>query len=171
VDLSKAFDKVVREVAIGWPQYLEADKIDHLVKLGIPKEHAAMVAESIDSNGCVFTQLKVHPRVIELMSSLHTKSWFCVGEGDAGHMIVEKGGRQGCRFGGKIFNTCYGVALYEFRDLLRVHGVETRIRWDSNMSIWQAPGQSTSDSVPFVDVTLVDDEAIIITASVPATLN
>ena len=86
-------------------------------------------------------------------------------------MLVEEGGRQGCRFGGKIFNTSYAVALYEFRDQLREYGVETRMHRNNGMSIWQGPSDVKNDTVPVVDVTFVDDEAIVIMASVPATLN
>ena len=103
IDLIKAFDFAIRELAIGWPQLSEMSHVDHLCNLGLSRDRAQTVAGDIDSNGCILDQLQAHPHIIQMVSSLHTKSWFQFGSA-ADVLVVEKGGRQGCRFGGKLFN-------------------------------------------------------------------
>ena len=58
------------------------DKVNFLQELGLSQEHSLQVASEIDSSGCVLEQLNAHPHVIKLVASLHTYSWFRVGESE-----------------------------------------------------------------------------------------
>jgi hypothetical protein len=125
LDLTKAFDFALREVVIGWPQYHQADKVEYMQSLGLSAEQAADVAEQVDQ-GAVFDQIRVHRHVTRLTTSLHTGSWFTVGNH---HLSVAKGGRQGCRLGAKIFNLAYEKPLARFRQEMSSKGIITRIRF------------------------------------------
>ena len=102
---------------------------------------------------------------------MHTHSWFTV-NGSSEHLIVGKGGRQGCRFGGVLFNLSYAKALKTLYQRASEEGIVLMIRHRPGA----APGAETSEEipsedVPVFDVTFVDDEAIVITAAVPSTLS
>ena len=75
------------------------DRINDLCLLGLSTEQAQVIAREINENGCVLTQMKVHQLIRELITSLHTGTWF-EHEGCDGALHVRKGTRQGCRFGG-----------------------------------------------------------------------
>ena len=129
---------------------------------------------SIDNRGCILEQLNVHPHIVELVASLHSSSWFRVGN-SCEFIVSAKGGRQGCRFGGKLFNLVYAEAADEARRRLSDEGIVLRVPW------WKgAPPNSTdtpwtpnadSRTVPVIDVFFVDDRAYALVASSLATLN
>ena len=117
----------------------------------------------------------VHPHVQELLTSMHSQSWFTFG-GRPEHLIVSKGGRQGCRVGGILFNLSYARALKTLYMRAKDEGIVLVVRYLPGA----APGTTAPllphapvdhDSVPVFDVTFVDDDAIILTAAVPATLS
>eukprot|EP00973_Karenia_brevis_P044961 6225913-Karenia_brevis.AAC.1 len=110
IDLIKAFDTIIRELAIGWPQFSCDDRIGYLCSIGLSAAHAADVTRDIENNGSVLHQLGCHPHIIELLRSLHSNTWFKHGDCEEA-IISRKGVRQGCRFGSKIFNLLYGKAL------------------------------------------------------------
>ena len=112
VDLVKAFDRVIRELVLGWPQGCTEDHVAYLCSLGLPEKHAREIASIIDK-GVVLDEICVHPHIKELLASMHTKSWFKV-SGGSEYLVVGKGGRQGCMFGGILFNLLYAKALKEF---------------------------------------------------------
>ena len=76
IDLTKAFDLVVREFALGWPTYSFDSKRGLLIRLGIPDEHADEAVRSIDSDGPLLAQAGVDYHSIDLLNSLHSNSWF-----------------------------------------------------------------------------------------------
>ena len=169
IDLIKAFDFAIRELAIGWPQLSELSHVDHLCNLGLSRDRAQMVAGDIDSNGCILDQLQAHPHIIQMVSSLHTKSWFQFGSA-ADVLVVEKGGRQGCRFGGKLFNFAYAKALAEVPAKLDKAGIILHLRFADGAPPWGGASFPCNSSVPIIDVVFVDDAAAFVFAGSPATL-
>ena len=109
-----------------------------------------------------------HPHVKDMLASLHTKSWFKVGQSDR-FLVVSKGGRQGCRFGGVIFNMSYTRASRQFQKEIEEAGIATKIRIHSS-HVFSTTVVDDGDEVIILDVTFVDDEAIAIVASVPTTM-
>ena len=112
VDLVKAFDRIIRELALGWSHCRVENRLDHLASLGLSKTRAQEVIEMVDRDGCIFKRQGLKPRILELVNSLHSGSWFKVGN-------ECKGCRQGCRFGGKLFNLIYADALVEVNAILK----------------------------------------------------
>ena len=76
IDLSKAFDYVIRELALGWPKYDYTDKYKLLVDLGIPKSHVEDIIKSIDEDRPLLERAGVPNHIIHLLNSLHCNSWF-----------------------------------------------------------------------------------------------
>ena len=68
IDLEKAFDKIVREIALGWPSYPYGSKTELLVLLGIPAEEAGRIIQLIDVDGPLLSQAGVHPHAVSLMN-------------------------------------------------------------------------------------------------------
>ena len=171
VDLTKAFDLVLREVVLGWPQLPGIKGIEYLEELGFPADHARQLAAEIASDGCVFDEIRIHPHVRELVASMHTKSWFHV-PGCSERLVTRKGSRQGCRFGGTVFNLLYAKALKRYQAALLEENIPARLRYTQGAPCVTRTEETAPDGDAIVlDVTFVDDEAVIVTASVPITLS
>jgi len=104
----------------------------------------------------------------ELLRSLHTGSWFSCGSATE-LPAVKKGGRQGCRFGGVIFNMAYSRALKKFLAEATAKGIPVRLKVKMGAPPGTLNGEEDEDAIVF-DITFVDDEAVILTAAVPKTL-
>eukprot|EP00973_Karenia_brevis_P030638 4224824-Karenia_brevis.AAC.1 len=65
LDLVKAFDRVVRELVLGWPPGCD-DHLQHLLDLGLDLEAATFIYEYINEFGCLFEQWNVDPVVRDL---------------------------------------------------------------------------------------------------------
>ncbi|CAK0854575.1 unnamed protein product, partial [Prorocentrum cordatum] len=89
VDLSKAFDRVIRELVLGIPHDAEW----FLQQGGAPE------------------------KTIRLLKNLHAKSWITHGDIDSA-VSIRLGGKQCCKFGGAAFNGVYSVGLVMLRDEL-----------------------------------------------------
>ena len=125
----------------------------------------------MDAGANVLEQIGTHPHIIELLRSLHTQSWFKFGSHDS-ILVTQKGGRQGCRFGGKLFNLAYAKALKEVVSEIQKDGIAITLKLASGCAPWAAlEPEPTDASVPIVEVTFVDDEAILLTARSPAVLD
>ena len=109
IDLVKAFDRVLREIVIGWAQTGAEDGVRYLIDLGFSSDHAGELAREIAA-GAVLDEVRVHPHVKLLLASMHTGSWFRVA-GSSDLFVARKGGRQGFRFGGVLFSLAYAKAL------------------------------------------------------------
>ena len=167
IDLIKAFDRIVREIALGWPSQSSCDRRQLLLDLGIPAASVDEVYQSIEDCGPLLSQIGVDERTRILIDCLHTGSWFQFG-GSSKFIIAKKGGRQGCRFGGKIFNLTYDKALREIRVELKRVGVCFTVYGSRGYPPFaDCPPKSGKD---IIDVTFVDDEAVIITAKHAADL-
>lgn len=89
---------------------------------------------------------------------------------------VTTGGRQGCRFGAKLFNLAYARALKEVHEKLLHKSIFLRLR-SGDGKVHDPPGGwgLSSPSVHVdshvIDATFVDGEAFMLCAAGPATLN
>ena len=124
IDLVKAFDRIIREVVLGWSGAKTG--VAQLIEIGFPQAHAKDLAAEIDK-GAVLEQIGVHPHVVALFSSMHSNSWFQV-PNSSEYLVVSKGGRQGCRFGGVIFNLCYARALKKFYAKVNEEGIPAKMK-------------------------------------------
>ena len=79
--------------------------------------------------------------------------------------LALRGGRQGCIFGGTICNPSYGRASEAFYERAEAEHLPVK----ENSAPNALDDDKTKDAV-VLDVTFVDDEAIAVLASVPATL-
>lgn len=53
IDLVKAFDRVLREIVLGWPDH-EGDHAIYLLSLGVSKEQAEWLCAFVAKHGCLF---------------------------------------------------------------------------------------------------------------------
>ena len=94
LDLSKPFDKVVRETLIE----MRSGEINieaHLVGLGLTQAAARHMATSISESGGLLRELGVPDAIAELVADLRDGAWFH--HTSSGRTIVtRKGTRQGC---------------------------------------------------------------------------
>ena len=172
VDLTKAFDLAIRELLLGWRQNFMDDPIDFLVSVGLDQHNAEAVAADIHNNGCLLTQLGLPEGVVELIRSLHTGTWFRYADLDS-VILTHKGGRQGCKLGGVIFNLIYARALHKLRKILLQKGVLLQLSRDPQSAFFSKPSANSDahESVPIVEATYVDDEALFLSASSPKALD
>ena len=175
VDLSKAFDVAVREILLGWPPGMAASttreaRAQHLHKCGIPADHALEVTDYIDESGGILAELGVDTTTRELMNAVHHRAWFQLEDCDDAIIVSTRGGRQGCRLGGLVFNMIYAKALAEARATMRSRGACVALRFDHQKPFWLSGGcdlldydSAGDDATPgrtlLQDVTYVDDEA------------
>lgn len=103
--------------------------------------------------------------VAALVRALHYKSWFAF-LNDTSFLIMEAGGRQGCKLGALTFNLIYSVALQVVRSELSAAGVVLFVR-AGPQPFWVSVGAETTwrpeganDFTPAVEATYVDDEAL-----------
>ena len=128
VDLEKAFDKIVREFVLGLPEGLQQDPIEYLTSLGLSSDVSATLVQDILTNGPFLQQIGIPSEYVELMTSLHSSSWFTYGKLRSA-LVTRKGGRQGCKLGDLIFNLVYERALTELREKLRGTGAIMNLDW------------------------------------------
>ena len=125
---------------------------------------------SAASVSVVFVQWGIDPKVIQIINSTHTNSWFKYA--DLQSCIVAKtGGRQGCKLGGLIFNSVYDIALHEVASALVESGVTTSFAHDPAEAFWNSRPSSACASEKLIDVTFVDDEAAVVFAKTLAELD
>ena len=154
-----------------------AEKMRHLVSLGVPQALAQDLAEWIDSTGGLLSQCpEVAANAKALINSLHDKAWFRLDK-DSMYIQTAAGGRQGCFLGPVIFNMVYSIALKRARRRLAALGVLVRVIvkdshpfWASAGSTWEwASSDASADELIF-EVAFVDDVAAMLTAPSAALL-
>ena len=77
VDLTKAFDKVLRELVFGWPSEIGTDRharVAYLIEYGASEDVADWICSYIEEHGTAFDQMQVDPKITSLVRELHTKS-------------------------------------------------------------------------------------------------
>ena len=182
IDLVKAFDRVVRQLVLGWGRIPPADRLPHLLSVGVSEQSAHWLCNYIDARGCVLEQWGVDPKAVELAESLHAGAWLSVGSLDTAVLSLT-GGRQGCKLGSLLFNSAYAVALDMLHWELSEAGISLRVHVEGQC-FWCPPGGGNPPECAFstrsvgassfeevVDATFVDDEAIVVMASTAALLD
>ena len=120
VDLEQAFDTIVREVVFGWPgdhdlnKTSRDEKVNHLCAIGVAPGVADMITEHVMQKGTVLQRWGVPNDAQRALNSLHTSSWFRVGD-RASAVVTALGGRQGCKLGGLIFGAVYEDCMQAVR--------------------------------------------------------
>ena len=174
IDLSKAFDFAVREILLSWRQGFDEDPVRHLESLGLNRDQAVAMAAEIEETGGLLRTIGVAEGAVELIKSLHTNSWFKYSDLHTG-IISNRGGRQGCKLGGLIFNMIYAKALRQLREKLVAAGVVMHVCRDNESPFWASSAKvCTSDVqgvVPVIEATFVDHEALFISAPSPKKLD
>ena len=179
VDLSKAFDYVIRELLFGFSQNYEGnrgDKVATLTRLGLSVKDAELAVDALESGPCFLEHLGVQSGVVDIIRSLHTDNWFRFQ--DSQEVVVSnRGGRQGCKLGGTVFNFIYSRALKCLRTKLRAAGCTMFLGPASECG---APWRRSSVPPSFVEVpgstefsesTFIDDEALYVAGQSPSRLD
>ena len=186
VDLTKAFDLAVRELALGWLEGAPATRdgrIAHLSKLGLQQDACEAIVNTIELDGSILQQLGIDHAASSAVRSLHTAAWFQL-PGDETVLETQCGGRQGCKLGAVLFNMIYALALRRLIAALLRHGI-VLVLPAAPRHIWGSPPPESdaADSssaplwfdaqarpVPLVELTYVDDEALLLSSTSPAAL-
>ena len=170
IDLVKAFDKVVRQLVMGWGPEPPPDPVAELRKLGVSARAAVWLAEYIEQHGTVFQQWAVDGEASEMARTLHENAWFAVA--DLPTVVTSRtGGRQGCKLGATIFNSYYSVPLKLLEWRLAKLGVCLVVQVPEG-AFWQPLEQEGAhESEVVVHATFVDDECLCLVASTPAALD
>ena len=79
LDLVKAFDRVIREIVLGWPPSLSTTPRKYLESLGLDPEVADWIATYIEKHGCLLEQWGVDEKVTALLCAMHDGAWFKYG--------------------------------------------------------------------------------------------
>ena len=169
IDLVKAFDRIVRELIMGWPDVADSEKVPHLIRLGVDPHTARWMAEYIDQRGCVFQQWGVDSTTLSMTRAMHDGAWFTVRSGTR-CITSETGGRQGCKLGSTIFNSGYAVALDMLHWRLAQQGITLRLKLPKSGAFWGCCSDEDADQKDIIDATFVDDECIVILGTTPRVL-
>jgi hypothetical protein len=182
LDLEKAYDRIVRELVFGMPHNNDMACTEYLESIGVTANSSMMIASHLDTDGTVFDEAHVHPRVTRAINALHCGAWFRYG---TRRSVISSptGARQGCKLGGIIFGAAYMRALREVRARLSQSGIVLKIRFDPSSPMWSDiagtihcdnegraddEGEVTKEAI---EATFVDDEALVIIAPSPAKLD
>ena len=175
LDLSKAFDFIVREFAIGAQQGTGGsakDAADAVAKLGLDQEEARQLALEIQQHGSYLEMCGADPKVAKLVAALHTGSWFQIGE-LMEVLVSAKGGRQGCKLGAIIFNFVYARALMRVEKRLKDEAILLQLPCCVDRPPW-FEASAAAEGVHLQDVadtTYVDDELLMLAADTPDALD
>jgi hypothetical protein len=169
IDLVKAFDRIIREITLGWPAGVN-DARTYLRSLGLSAAQAEWIAAFVSVHGCLFEQWGVDPKVTRLLKNMHVQSWFSYGDLDNA-VATRVGGRQGCKFGATLFNSTFSVALIMIRDVLMAANVTARLHCDHAAPWTSAAPSSCSPTEDVLDAAFVDDTVLILIAASPKLLD
>ncbi|CAK0908178.1 unnamed protein product, partial [Prorocentrum cordatum] len=90
MDLVKAFDRIVREVTLGWPAGAD-DPRAYLASLGLQPRQADWIATFVAVHGCLLEEWGVPRKVVRLLKNMHAQSWFSYGDVDEAVATREAG--------------------------------------------------------------------------------
>ena len=121
MDLTKAFDRVLRELLFGFPISGKDNPRQYLQNLGVAEEQASWICDWIEEKGPLFTQWGVHPKLTQLLCNLHDGAWLAYAD-LCSVILCPRGGRQGCGSGPLVFNSVYSIATAMVRDTLAREG-------------------------------------------------
>ena len=171
VDLTKAFDNVLRELVFGWPSHIRPDRasrIAHLMDCGANEDVASWIYDYLEEHGTAFDQMHIDAKVTSLVRELHTKSWFQY-QGCNTYVATMTGGRQGCKLGGIVFNSAYALVLIALRSKLTSSGITLRVKRRDG-PFWDTSTPLAHDAEDVVDVAFVDDLCVVLFATSPKQL-
>ncbi|CAK0837731.1 unnamed protein product [Prorocentrum cordatum] len=172
IDFVKAFDGIIRELIFGFSVSSQESPVEYLAPLGVDQDVAEWLASCICSEGGVFEQWNVDPKVTSLVARLHEGSWFSHGSLDT-VVRSHKGGRQGCVFGATVFNAGYSVPIKMPHEEMRRKGIALRVR-SGEKAFWgttEDEGEEAATEEEIIDATFVDDECIALAAASPQLLD
>ena len=169
IDLTKAFDRIIRELIVGWPVLLASEKAQYLTSLGVCPESAEWMTRYIDSRGCVFRQWHVRENTTLLTRDMHDGAWMKVRGGNR-CITSTTGGRQGCKLGATMFNAGYAVALDMMHWRLAQEKITLKLAVPKNGAFFSSYGTPDQEYTDVVDATFVDDECIAIVGTTPRVL-
>ena len=138
MEVSKAFDKLVRQVAFGVNEALgDIDMItDTLLRSGVDSVAASHLAPIVPSSGGLLRQLKVPAHICNVVGRLHDQTWFQIEPGGKLTMTT-RGSGQRCRFGSVIFNAVSGVTLFELPENIKDCGTRMLCNRGSRALPWK----------------------------------
>ena len=161
IDLVKAFDRIVRELILGYPSSVgndDEEKKKHLASLGLPGDVADFIFTHLDKEGPLLERWGVDEVTIDLLRALHLNAWFSIGTLEE-VVIARVGGRQGCLVGAIIFNSVYKLALEALRKSLADDGLTLLLALPEG-PFWSGCFSAT-EKTHFSDCAFVDDECIV----------
>ena len=165
LDLSKAFDKVVREMVM---KIIDDEQRSYqaIRELGLPPETADHIISYLQQQGTIFEQLNIDPVIAKLVAYLHDGTWFVLEQSSGKVIKTRLGSRQGCRFGGLVFNLLYAVALRDVRQQCSALGLCLNFQFPKRCPPWNVASTDGTLWEPYemLDVTFVDDEAFMLMA-------
>ena len=152
---------------MSWCSEYLPDVSKHVRDLGLTVSQLKFVTSFIARHGTLLKVIGVHPSVVQLVHNLHASSWVTYGSLESA-IIVRVEGRQGCVIGSMVFNTPYARALMALSDELLSRRIVMHTH-DSSISTGKSNG-SRGRVHDILDVTVVDDECIMLAADDPESL-
>ena len=139
------------------PRRLSQKKIQHLISIGAQAHVADAIVTHIMQKGTIMQRWRVLDDAQRILNSLHCSSWFIVGDRTS-RIITALGGRQGCKFGGVIFNAVYEDSLAIVRTQAEEKGLILQLPlWDAPFWINRSPDVLSVGTTPVHEVQYVDD--------------
>ena len=158
VDLVKAFDRLVREIVLGWPADFKGDRLQYLLDHGVSEVSSRFIVEQVALYGSFSEQWNIDPIVREMCCDLHTNTWFAYGELPT-VILTRKGARQGCKIGSIIFNAGYSVGLQLLQMELQQAGVQLQSHLPRG-AFWDLESSAASSDV--LNAVFVDNLCLIL---------
>ena len=101
IDLTKAFDFICREIAMGWPTTEHIDKAAFLQSVGLAKEAAVHLTKMFDSNGSILHRsafMNTLYLFCALCTTIHGSPWKTIAKRCMCKNVVDKTAGLGERF-------------------------------------------------------------------------
>jgi hypothetical protein len=151
-----------------------SERLQHLLDLGLEPDFAEFLVKYFSENGTVSEMLGLDARVAELVKGLHSAAWFKLGDLTT-FMKTKIGGRQGCKLGGTVFNFIYECALEDVCVKLQDSNISLVLKLADGTPFWSSDDPNAdwamSRDLEAVEVTFVDDEAVVAVSSSPRALD
>ncbi|CAK0814249.1 unnamed protein product, partial [Prorocentrum cordatum] len=167
VDLVKAFDKLIRQLVLGWGGLPPSARPGHPEAPGVAPHAVRWFTKYIEERGHLFKQWKVNLSAADMARTLHEQAWFKLPGGSRVTASLT-GGRQGCTLGSLVFNSAYTPPLDMLKWRLSQEGLTLRLT-DAPIAFW-ADVDPPAPEQDIVDATFVDDEVVILLSESPKAL-
>lgn len=168
VDLTKAYDSVIRQIVMGWRETPDEQQIPLLTSFGVSGHAAQWMYRYIEENGPLWERWQANYTAVNMARTLHENAWFRFPESDRCVSSVT-GGPQGCKLGSDAFNSAYTQALDLLRWRLCEIGIAFRLRPPTEQ-FWTLETDEEAEDQFIVDVVYVDDEALVLLSKSPQAL-